>query len=228
MGLNRRRTVTNSSGESYYDDHYIYLIDPSQTGSQNNPADLSDQPASPIKPADLLGTLEGPAGILAALAFLSIPLVFAIATDSFRGQTLTRASLMRSFFIQCYYFSPFGLVAWSLIIGVEYLLTPLQVGLVLLSLAVVLYMFMWLVRNETNLIARERGIRRIYAFLIVSVCLGAILGAAMLVTLLQASPELLRISLGWLYSGVISALTLSAVAHWLMRRRGNKDEAPKE
>jgi hypothetical protein len=221
-------TASNASGETYYDKAYVYVSDPSQVGSQNAPAD-NPAPSAPARQADLISTLEGPTGILAALAFLAIPLLFAIATEAFRGQALTRTSLMRSFFIQCYYFSPFGLAAWSLIIGAEFLLTPVQAGLALLSLLVVLVMFVWLLRNETNLIARERGIRKLHAFLIVIACLAAISGAAALVTILQADQEILRLSLGWFYAAAVSALLLSALAHRALRRRAvKKDDQGKQ
>ena len=51
--------------------------------------------------------------IVPALIFLSLPMLFAIATEAFRGYPLMRSTLMRSFYIQCYYFSPFILVMWS-------------------------------------------------------------------------------------------------------------------
>lgn len=214
-------TATNQSLESYYDEFYIYIIDPSQTAAsqtdtQNNP------PAPAAKAIDFVGALEGPTGILAALAFLSIPLLFALATDAFRGQEVTRKSLMRSFFIQCYYFSPFGLAAWSLVLGVEHLLTPLQYPITLLSIVVVLVMLFWLMRNETNLIAQERGLNRFQAILVVLACLLVIIAAGFAIYMLQGSAELLRVSLGWFYVAAVGALVLVTIMHRMYRKNREK------
>ena len=212
-------TAGNASQESYYDEKYIYISDPQQNGASQTGTQTNSPAPEATRAMDLVGALEGPAGILAALAFLSIPLLFALATDALRGQDVTRTSLMRSFFIQCYYFSPFGLAAWSLVIGVEHLLTPVQFPIMLLSLAVVLFMLVWLVRNETNLIAQERGLGRFPAFVVVLGCLALIVAAALAVVALQGNAELLRLSLGWFYVAAVAAFVLIALAHRIYRNR---------
>lgn len=165
------------------------------------------------------GNLHISGGILAALIFLSIPLLFAIASEAYRGCPLTRSSLMRSFYTQCYLFAPFVLALWSFVLGALYFLTPANYGWLLISLFVAGFMFLWLIRNETNVIAQERQLRnRWWAFLIVLLCftLIALAGGMMLIL---ASPETFTQFMEYLYNAVVAGLFVTWIIQIFMKRR---------
>jgi len=69
-------------------------------------AELEETASEGLKPNVLLDSLQGNTGILAALGFLSLPLLFSLGVEMVRREVLTRQRIQRSMYIQCFYFSP--------------------------------------------------------------------------------------------------------------------------
>jgi hypothetical protein len=205
-------TATNKQEEVLTQSYYIYVLDPKEKPSQTatNTSNL------PQNPKDYLGVLEGPTGILATLSFLSIPLVFAIATEAFRGYSLTRSSLRRSFYIQCYYFAPFNLALWSLFLGTLYFVTNKEAVFSLITLLIAILMLLWLIWNETIVIAQERRIHIVLSFLIVLICLAAIVVFGIQIILLT-DPETFRLFLAKFYLWAIATVVIAWIIQRVMR-----------
>ena len=210
-------TASNDKGESYYNEYNIYIVDPNQPASTQATIVNEAAPAN-REPKTWRSVLEGTPGFLAALAFLSIPLLFALAIEAFRGNPLTTSSLMQSFYVQCYYLSPFALASWSLILGVKYFVTPSEFPLTALAGLVVLVLLLQLIRNETLLVAAERSLRRGPAFWVVLGCLALILIVAGMVLLLMGDAEAFRQFLGWFYVAFVVALFLTGFWYRIFRR----------
>jgi hypothetical protein len=214
-------TAQNGQNESYQDQFDVLVVDPNQPGGQGVTANSAPPKGGEQK--SLQSVLEGSVGILAAIGFLSIPLLFALAIEAFRGNPLTNTSLMRSFYTQCYYLSPIALAAWSFMLGVNYFITPNQWWLTLLTMLVVLIMLWWLVRNEMLLIAAERRLHRGRAFWIVLGCLFLIASIGVVVALLTSSAEALRQFLDWFYIVFVAGLLLTGIWHRFFRKRSQPD-----
>jgi hypothetical protein len=204
-------TATNEHGEELIQWYDIYVLDPSEKPSLS--ASNASHPPENNHSKDYLDALEGPTGILATLGFLSIPLLFAIATEAFRGYPLTRLSLRRSFYIQCYYFAPFNLALWSLLLGMLYFVTPIELAFIRITSLAALFMLLWLIRNETIVIAQERRIHILLSFFIVLICLAAIVGFG-LEALLLTDPETFRLFLAQFY---VWAIAIAVIA-WIIQR----------
>ena len=207
--------ATNEQEEKltqYYD---IYVLDPSEKPSQT--ASNTANPPENNNSIDYLDVLEGPMGIVATLIVLSIPLVFAIATESFRGYALTRSSLRRSFYIQCYYFAPFNLAIWSLLLGMLYFVTPKDFVFNLITLLVAAFMLLWLIWNETIAIAQERRIHSVLSFPIVLICLAAIVVFG-IAAILLTDAETFRLFLEKFYGGVIALVVIAWIVQGVRRR----------
>ena len=58
---------------------------------------------------DMMATLSGSYGFVAAIVFLSFPLFFGLIIELLKGVALSRDALRRATYIQCYYFSPMAL-----------------------------------------------------------------------------------------------------------------------
>jgi hypothetical protein len=211
-------TASNDKGESYYDEYDIYIIDPSQPASEQGES-VGATPSANREAGTWRSVLEGTPGFLAALAFLSIPLLFALAIEAFRGNSLTPSSLMRSFYVQCYFLAPFALASWALILGVEYFLTPSEVPLIALAGLVVLVLFIQLFRNEVLLIAAERRLNRGRAFWIVLGCLVLIMIVAGIIVFLRRDAEAFRQFLGWFYVAFVTVLFLTGIWRGIFRKR---------
>lgn len=204
-------TATNEQAEELTQSYFIYVLDPKEkpsptVASPSNPTDNNHS-------KDYLGVLEGPAGIVATLIVLSIPLVFAIATEAFRGYALTRSSLRRSFYIQCYYFAPFNLAIWSLLLGMIYFVTNKESGFGLMTILVAISMLLWLIWNETMVIAQERRIHSVLSFVIVLICLAVIVAFGLAVILLTDG-ETFRLFLEKIYACTIATVVIT----WIIQR----------
>ncbi len=66
----------------------------------------------------VMATLQSSSGILIGLAFLGIPLLFAVIITLFKSIKLNRAELKRLLYIQCYYFSPFSFSVFLLLFAI--------------------------------------------------------------------------------------------------------------
>jgi hypothetical protein len=207
-------TATNEQGEKltqYYD---IYVLDPKEKLSSTTPN--TSRPPQNKDWKDYLGVLEGPTGILATLIVLSIPLVFAIATEAFRGYALTRSSLRRSFYIQCYFFAPVNLALWSLYLGTIYFVTDNEAGFLVVPLFVAAFMLLWLIGYETIVIAQERRIHIVLSFFIVLISLAAIVGFG-IAAILLTDPETFRVFLAKFYGGAIATVVIAWIVQGVMR-----------
>ena len=208
--------ATNQKNETLKNEYYVYIPQPGEGAAV---AQDSSGTSSKSGKVDALKTLEGPEMVLPALIFLSLPMLFAIATEALRGYALMRSTLMRSFYIQCYYFAPFILVFWSFYLGLIYFITPLEFGFGLAVLAAPVFILIWLIWNETKVLYSERGMKsRWGAFGIVSVCIAVIVVAGFVVLVLLRNPELFREFLEWFY--VLAAIGL--FVRWLVLRRQPK------
>ena len=205
-------SVTNDKEESYHREHSINILNPNEISFLER-ADKGISSSGGDENQDLLKVLQSPAGIIAALSFLSIPLLFTLASESFRGYPLTRSSLKRSYYIQCYFFAPFILALWSFVIGANFLVTPSESYKLFFALIFVGFMFLWLIWCEINVIAKERSTSKLRAFFIVMCCNLLIVSAVYLLLFFSNNPDLFRQLIGWIYMTIIVGLLLT----WIVR-----------
>jgi hypothetical protein len=135
-----------------------------------------------LKPNVLLDALQGNTGILAALGFLSLPLLFSLGMEIVRREVLTRKRIQRSMYIQCFYFSPLILsfLGLGLFLEMETLLGAAFV------LAVVILLWFFLV--EVKLIARDLQIGKLRATAVFLGCSATVLVVGIFVLLVSADP----------------------------------------
>ena len=211
-------TVTNDKGEELWDWFDIYVVPEGDSPLSSSGGEERKSTGQ----GDLLNTLQGTQMVLPALIFLGLPMLFAIATEAFRGHALMRSTLKRSFYIQCYYFSPVILVMWSLYLGFNFFIAPDEVLLGLIVMLVAVIMLLWLIRNETRLIRSEREMKSGFlAFVIVMACLFLFGGVAISAFLYLSDSEVLRRFLGLAY---VLATFMVLLAWFLYRRRRKKLE----
>jgi hypothetical protein len=99
-----------------------------------------------------MSNLQGVSGYTAALGFLSLPLLFSLGSVLFRGDAITRKSIERILYIQCFYFSPLTLSVMGVAL---YETSPdLQVYMALTLVPFAL----WFSVIEIRLFAHERQI----------------------------------------------------------------------
>jgi len=112
---------------------------------------IADQDIPNAKKA--LEALQGSKGILAALGFLSLPLLFSLATESFRQAGFTRKGIQRILYIQCFYFSPLTLSIFAS--GLLAFLLPDDEVVPVSAFFIAIGILIWFVIVEVKLIARE-------------------------------------------------------------------------
>ena len=104
-------------------------------------------------------SLQGETGIVAALIFMGLPLLFALSIEMFRGHEITSTALKRTFYVQCYYFAPLYLSMWSFVVfTVHFYAVDVNDTLMILVLLLFVILFVWFVVNEIRTISRERAI----------------------------------------------------------------------
>lgn len=122
---------------------------------------------------DMITTLSGSYGFVAAAVFLSFPLFFALVIELAKRKELSREELRRTTYIQCYYFSPLAL-CFSLIILSSSLLKEMEQNLIVINF---LFFFIWFSITETRFIARELRKRVLMSAVVyVAIFLGVITG----------------------------------------------------
>lgn len=204
---NIQAKVDNGQGESYTKDFKVEIF------AENEPLTVHIEDDFYITERstgqEFLTSLQEPTGILTTFLVLSIPMCFALALNAFRGLPFSRRSFMRSFYIQCYYFSPIILAAWSLLLGAGYFMNPnTEYWLILLPFATILILAFWLFINETKLVMRERKTNLVFGLLFVSVSYALVFALGYIYIKFADNPESFRISL-WIFYG-IAVLGLSA------------------
>ena len=215
-------TASNNMEESFTSMFEVYVLPEGQSlaaGSAGN----TDFSATSQSNSGMLKQLEGEGMIAPALLFLSLPMLFAIATEAFRGYPLTRSSLMRSFYVQCYYFSPFIFSVWILFLGVIYFVTTAEWFTILLVLVTPLAALAWLLWNEITAIHSERKPKS--KWVSVAIVLACTMVIAVLVGIafvFLSNPELFRQFLKWLFMLGLAGLVAS---RFLTRRNRRQVEA---
>jgi hypothetical protein len=117
------------------------------------------------KLSNVAKSLQGTTGYIAALGFLSLPLLFSLGSELFRGKPLTRTSVERALYIQCFYFSPFVLSAMATDL---YETSPKLQDYIIWML---LPLSLWFVVVEVRLFAQERHIGWVKAVGVLVLCL---------------------------------------------------------
>lgn len=214
-------TATNGKREELYNNTYVYVGEADEDISGFGSYTSTDTSGGASGP-DFTSTLTGSEAVLPALIFLGVPLLFALAVEAFRGNPLSGETLKRSFFIQCYYFSPVYLGLWAGYIAPDFFLAPSETTLRLVMQGIMVYFAVWLVFYETRLIAAERGIHWFAAFLITLFCAALVYFPLTRFGSVLENTEYTRLGLWGLFGG--AALFL-IVAGWIrslvrgMRRR---------
>ena len=111
---------------------------------------------------DVINSLQGFTGAIFGLAFLSIPLFFALLTEAIGFKKFTRDSLIRSLYVQCYYFSPLILAVFSSFITIalmeEYMVhwPDFYKGILISPISLIIVIIViWFIVNEIRFISRE-------------------------------------------------------------------------
>ena len=106
----------------------------------------------------VLQTVQGVNGLLAALTFLSLPLLFALAIEFFGKREIKRATLNRTLNIQCYFFSPLTLSIFSAFIISSLLNDSFDgVWIIFAALFVVVATIAWFIIVQVQFIKQEIG-----------------------------------------------------------------------
>lgn len=102
----------------------------------------------------IIQLLQGDQGVLAGLGFLSLPLLFALATELLRGAGITRQGIRRALYIQCFYFSPLTLSVFAFLLFSE-LLPQEEFVIYFSALLFATVMPIWFLIVEVKLIKGE-------------------------------------------------------------------------
>jgi hypothetical protein len=135
-----------------------------------------------LKPNVLLDALQGNTGILAALGFLSLPLLFSLGMETVRREVLTRQRIQRSMYIQCFYFSP--LILSFLGLGLFLEMESLLGAAFMLAVVILLWFFI----VEVRLIGRDLQIGTLRATAVFLGCSFTVLVVGIFVLFLSADP----------------------------------------
>jgi hypothetical protein len=135
-----------------------------------------------LKPSVLMEALQGNTGILAALGFLSIPLLFSLGMEMVRRGALTRKRIQRSMYIQCFYFSP--LILSFLGLGLFLEMDSLLTAAFLLALVILFWFFI----VEVKLMARDLQIGKLRATAVFLGCSISVLAVGIFVLLVSLDP----------------------------------------
>jgi len=194
-----RVTADNGKGESHSQQFIVQIF------AENDPltAHIDDNYYSEERGTkkDFIASMQEPTGILVTALVLCIPMLFALAINLSKGIAFSRSSFMKSFYIQCYYFSPVVLAWWSLLLGSAYFLKPKEEALlVLMPLITTFILISWLYINEIKLVMKEHNIRWIVAAIFVTVAFGIITALGSIYIYFVSKPEAFRVSL-WIFYG---------------------------
>ena len=211
-------TASNEMQESFESNFEVYVLPEGETSA----AGITDFSATGGNKPGVLQQLEGEGMIVPALIALSLPMLFALATEAFRGYALTRSSLMRSFYVQCYYFSPFILSAWILYLGLFYFVTTVEFFAMLAVITTPVAALVWLLWNEIIVIQSERQPKwKWVSVAIVLACSFIVVVLISIVVLFLLYPEIFREFLQWLFGLALAGLVLRRFTE---RRRQKKVE----
>lgn len=175
-----------------------------------------EQDPSKQIPQDWNKALQSNQTILLGLGLLIPPLIFTLAASLFHAGTkrIGETDLKESFYAQCYYFSPVGLVWWAWYYSDYFYTSDIQIPNFLLSLPVYIIMI-WFLVVEIKAIAQVSQMRSVWhAIPILVVC---ILIVAILITLgfiFALDFTALRRSAIWFYP--IATIVLILIASKLL------------
>lgn len=135
----------------------------------------------------MLESLQGVTGFLSGLAFLSLPLLFALAIEFFRDRRINRPELVRTLNIQCYYFSPLTLSIFSLFIISR--LLPNELFLMGVSAIIAMGTLIWFVVVQVRFIRQDVGGRVLKSVAIFTGCTAfiVVIGLLLYLILLDSS-----------------------------------------
>lgn len=135
---------------------------------------------------DMITTLSGSYGFVAASLFLSFPLFFGLIIELFKRADLSRENLRRTTYIQCYYFSPLSFT-FFLIIFSSSLLEEMEQNIMVITF---LIFSIWFTITQIKFISNELGKKVYWSSLIYFVILsGVILGTFTFKSIFEAYEE---------------------------------------
>lgn len=207
--------------EIYTNEVYVYVPANSQENVEISAFNRGTS-AGAFNLDNFIKGLQSETTIFLALGLLIPPLLFALASKLFSGQTLSEDLLKETFYVQCYYFSPIAFLFWATRYAVRFA-TPdvfgfYNAGVLFIFVPLILAVF-WFVSVQTYAIARERNIRGWQAFLIVMGCMSLVIAGVMYIVNVShpAVQEGTRLTSIWLYP--LLAIALLTAYHWLFARQ---------
>lgn len=163
-------------------------------------------------PQDWNKALQSNQTILLGLGLLIPPLIFTLATSLFHAGTkrIGETDLKESFYAQCYYFVPVGLVWWAWYYSDYFYTSDVRMPTSLLSLPIYV-IIIWFLIVETKAIARERQMQSVWhAIPVLVVCILIIVILITLGFIFALDFAALRKSTIWFYP--IASIVLLLIA----------------
>jgi len=199
-------TADNGKGESFSQQFTVQIFPEDEPLTAH--IDDNFYSETRVTKKDFITSMQEPTGILITGLVLSIPMLFALALNLSKGIAFSRRSFMKSFYIQCYYFSPVVLAWWSLLLGTAYFLKPKdEAWLVFIPLITTFSLLFWLYINEIKLVIREHATNWFMATLFVTVAFGIITAFGSIYIYFSTKPEAFRIFLWVFYGSAILGLS---------------------
>lgn len=225
--------AANESGEGYYTLHEIEIREsglvvdetPKVTDAGGSKKDKKADSKKAAISKKIREDLEGEGTFIAALIFLSFPFLFTLAIEMFRGRPIAGDFLRNTLYVQCYYFSPFILSIWALILFVEHFyVIDYNEALLAFIVCLSLGMFLWFVVNEIKIIARSREIGIFKATGVFLICALLILIAISTFFYIEIFPNSLGSLVWWGYVSLTVFAFLAGLVQKFKKRKTVAEE----
>jgi hypothetical protein len=174
-------------------------------------------------------TIKSPKFIFLGLGLLLLPLLFSIATNTSKSSDISEYLLRESFYIQCYYFVPVGLVFWATYYSFIFYTSDMSDSWALLVALIVLLTIPWFFVTEVNAIYESRKFRKKWiAFGVLILCLLVVIVLGVFLLLLIADVDFLRKTILWAFPIFGMSLILFLVVRRFWKRRSKTEVSPAE
>ena len=212
------------------EDHsaYIKVIVPLKTDEQiiisNDTAKTTVETEVIQSAGDITDQIQKERTIFLALALMMPPLIFALAIKLFTKDEIGEITLKDHFYVQCYFFTPLSLAIWASYYAYYFYTADAffylgeRVAFQILMLPTILAMI-WFFRTEMKTIAYERNTKSLFSFLIVTLCLAVLGGAAYVILFFQNIQDRIRLFSIQVYPLAATALIIAFIVAWMRRRR---------
>lgn len=130
---------------------------------------------------DVTANINSHKGLMAGIAFLSIPLFFSLVLGLLSKVAITRETLYRLFSVNCYYLTPVSITYFIVLIGTQF--DPEDLYLPHFSIALI-GSLLWFAFAQTNFIKKELNVKAWKAFVLFLVLFVVVMSGIILLALI--------------------------------------------